>query len=95
MSAGFSESMNIPAQKREMIAIHWQEDVRFEGLNIRYFGFRNRTPLLAPLSGEMCDEPLYLQLPRKLTLQNPISRPRSLTISRPEATLLNRWIFND
>ena len=46
-----------------MIAIHWQADVRLEGLNIRYIGFRNRTSLLAPPSGEMCHELLHLQLP--------------------------------
>jgi hypothetical protein len=56
--------------KRQMIAIHWREEVRFKSLNIRYIGFRNPTSLLPPLLGEMRDEPLVSQLPGLLTLQN-------------------------
>jgi hypothetical protein len=56
-----------PAHKR--IPIHWQEAVRFEGLNIRHIGLQQSISHLPQTSGEKFDKPLHFQRHR-LTVGN-------------------------
>jgi len=45
------------------VPIHWQEDVRFESLIIRYVGLQPGTSPLPQPSGEKFEKPLRLKLP--------------------------------